>query len=113
MRWIMVLMGVLAVVLGAAPRGQAQPFPAVIPLPDGFQPEGIAGGRGALVYAGALANGSIYRVSLRTGKGALVVPPQEDHVAVGLKFDPRTNALFVAGGPAGAAYVYNASTGAW
>ena len=51
-----------------------RPFPARIDLPDGFQPEGIAIGPGATAWLGSLADGDIYRVSLRTGEGSVVVP---------------------------------------
>ncbi len=87
-------------------------FPKIVHLPNGFQPEGIVIGRGTQLYAGSLADGSIYRADLRTGEGAIVVPPQSGRVAVGLDFDRRTNYLFVAGGPLGTGYVYDAKTGA-
>jgi hypothetical protein len=84
----------------------------VIPLPVGYAPEGIATGRGTSFYAGSLADGSVYGGDLRTGEGNIVVPPQEGRIAVGMKVDQRTNALFVAGGFAGEAYIYDAATGA-
>lgn len=41
-----------------------------------------------------------------------MVPPQGNFIiAVGLSFDRRSNFLFVAGGPAGAGYVYDIETG--
>lgn len=86
-------------------------FPATIPLPDGFQPEGIATGRGHSFFVGSLAGGAIYRGDLRTGEGAVLVPPAADRVAVGLSYDRRSDSLFVAGGPTGTAAVYDASTG--
>ncbi len=92
--------------------GAAAPvFPKIVPLPNGFQPEGIVVGNGTDLYAGSLATGAIYQANLRTGKGEIVVPAQAGRIAVGLAFDPRTNYLFVAGGPLGAAYVYDARTG--
>lgn len=89
----------------------AQSFPEIIPLPNGWQPEGIVTGYGSTIYAGSLANGAIYEASLRTGEGAEVVPPQEGRVAVGLAFDPRSGSIFAAGGPGGAGYVYDVDTG--
>lgn len=87
-------------------------FPSLIPLPDGFRPEGVVVGKGLDIYAGSLADGSIYRADLRTGQGEIVVPPPGDGIiAVGLSFDRRSNFLFVAGGPAGAGYVYDVETG--
>lgn len=92
--------------------GPAQVFPDVIELPEGFQPEGIAVGKGHTFYVGSLATGAIYRGDLRTGEGALVVDPQPGRVSVGLKYDDRTGYLFVAGGPTGNAYVDDGGTGA-
>lgn len=104
------LMMVIVSVVAAAGMPAAQ-FPSIIPLPAGFQPEGIATGRGTSFYAGSLADGSVYGGDLRTGQGEIVVPPQAGRIAVGLKVDVRTNSLFVAGGLAGAAHVYDAETG--
>ena len=86
-------------------------FPGVISLPDGFQPEGIAIGRGTTFYVGSLATGSIYRGDLRTGEGALFASPPSEGVAVGLDVDLRSNLLFAAGGGTGLGYVYDAGTG--
>jgi outer membrane protein assembly factor BamB len=89
----------------------ADPFPASIALPNGWRPEGIAAGRGPVIYAGSLANGAIYAVDPRTGVGEVLVSGEPDRVAVGLEFDARTNLLYVAGGPTGKAFVYDAGTG--
>jgi sugar lactone lactonase YvrE len=86
-------------------------FPKIIPLPDGFRPEGIARGYGTDFYVGSLANGAIYKGDLRTGEGAVFVPGQPGRVAVGLEFDKRSGYLFVAGGPTGAGHVYDTRTG--
>jgi len=91
---------------------QPKPFPEVIALPNGFAPEGIAVGRGARFFTGSLVDGRIYAGDLRTGQGAVLVPPQAGRVAVGLSFDARSGYLFVAGGPNGAGYVYDTATGA-
>jgi sugar lactone lactonase YvrE len=87
-----------------------RPFPAHIDLPDGFQPEGIAIGPGATAWLGSLADGDIYRVSLRTGKGSVVVPGTGTP-AVGLKRD-GSGRLYVAGGPSGTARVIDTGSGA-
>lgn len=100
-------------VTGAAPAsaGQARDlFPKVISLPDGWQPEGIATGRGTSFYVGSLADGAIYRGSVLTGRGAVLVPGQAGQVAVGIEVD-RRNRLWVAGGATGAARVYDAGSG--
>ena len=98
--------------LAPAPASAAATFPDAIALPDGWRPEGVATGHGPVLYAGSLANGAIYAADLRTGQGAILVPGQPGRVAVGLSFDARTDAIFVAGGPTGRASVYAAATGA-
>src|SRR5688500_6260999 len=89
----------------------AAPIPEVIPLPDGFRPEGIAIGTGTTFYVGSIPTGAVFRGDLQTGEGEVLVPAQEGRSAVGLKFDERTGLLFVAGGATGYAYIYNAETG--
>lgn len=83
--------------------------PAVIQLPNGFQPEGIAI-KGRTAYFGSLADGDIYAVNLRNGKGK-VISQGPGSPSVGLKIDNR-NRLFVAGGPAGTGRVVDVRTGA-
>ena len=90
----------------------AKPFPDVIPLPNGFQPEGIATGTGTTFYVGSIPTGAVYRGDLRTGEGEVLVPAQTGRFAIGLKFDDRSGLLFVAGGPTGFAYVYDGDAGA-
>jgi hypothetical protein len=110
------LTGLLLVVALLAPvpasARAAETFPDVIQLPNGWLPEGVVTGHGPVIYSGSRANGAIYAADLRTGEGAILVPGQAGRVAVGLSFDPRTNYIFVAGGPTGKAYVYDAATGA-
>ena len=72
--------------------------------------EGIAAGNGTTFYAGDLVLGDIYRGDIRTGTSELLIGAPDGRMAVGMKFDPGTNLLFVAGGAAGNAYVYNTST---
>jgi len=106
---LVTLVALIACLSLAVPVG-AQSFPDTIPLPNGIQPEGITTGNGTEFYAGSLANGSIYKGDLRTGEvGPLSV--QTDRVAAGLDHDPRSDVLWVAGGPSGFAYVYDADTG--
>lgn len=93
-------------------RKSGKAFPGIIPLPNGFQPEGIVVGNGTTFFVGSLVDGSIYRGDLRTGAGNLLVDePEGDRIAVGLAFDQRIKLLFVAGGPIGEAYVYDAESG--
>lgn len=84
-------------------------FPTTIDLPDGFQPEGIAIGPGPVAYFGSLADGSIYRADLRTGRGR-VVSEGPGTPSVGMKTDARGR-LYVAGGAAGDARVVDTRTG--
>lgn len=86
-------------------------FPELLPLPDGFKPEGIVAGTGSDFYAGSLGNGAIYRGDFRTGKGEVFFTPGEARMAVGLDFDARTHYLFVAGGGFGGGYVVDTRTG--
>jgi hypothetical protein len=96
--------------LGAAPAHQT--FPEVIALPNGFQPEGIASGKGTTFYVGSIPTGAVYRGDLRSGEGEVFVPAQEGRSAIGLKYDTRSGLLFVAGGNTGYAYIYDGKTGA-
>lgn len=89
-----------------------RPFPEMIPLPDGFRPEGIATGTGTSFFVGSIPTGAIYRGDYRTGEGEILVPAQSGRAAIGLAFDPRTGWLYVAGGPTGMAFVYDTETGA-
>ena len=103
---------VLALSLMAMGSAVAAPFPDVIPLPNGFRPEGIAVGKGSTFYVGSIPTGAVYRGDLRTGEGDVLVPAQAGRAAIGLKYDDRTGHLFVAGGPTGFAYIYDGETGA-
>jgi sugar lactone lactonase YvrE len=108
---VLASLALLAVVVSQAAAGPAKPFPASIPLPNGFQPEGIASGQGTNFYVGSLANGAIFHGNLRTGEGEVLVPGQAGLVSVGLWVDQRTNYLYVSGGPTGLARVYDAGSG--
>lgn len=98
----------LAVASGVA--AAAPSYPATIPLPPEFQPEGIAI-RANTFYVGSIPTGAVYRGDLRTGRGAVLVDGQSGRAAIGVAVDNR-NRLFVAGGSTGRAFVYNARTGA-
>ena len=91
--------------------------PDVIALPNGFQPEGIATAKRHTFFVGSRDNGAIYRGSLRTGEGAILVPgaspsvPDDDRGATGLKVD-RFGRLFASGADSNVIRVYDARTGA-
>jgi sugar lactone lactonase YvrE len=105
-RVLIVLVAITAVATSVA---GAQTFPNRIELPDGFQPEGIAIA-GDQFYVGSIPTGKVYRGNLRTGQGAELVTAPAGPAAIGMKVD--RGRLFVAGGPTGDAFVYNAKTGA-
>jgi sugar lactone lactonase YvrE len=97
-----------------AATGGASSFPALIPLPEAFGPEGIAVGKGSTFYVGSLTPpnlGQILVGDLRTGDFAQLVAPT-GRPAAGMKHDSRSNLLFVAGGQSGRGTVYDASSGA-
>lgn len=106
-RIIAIVVGVLMVASPAA----ATSFPESIPLPIGYQPEGVDT-RGSTAYAGSLADGDVVTVNLRTGEVAHLVDndPAEGRIAVGLKVE--RGLVLVAGGPTGMAFIYDARTGA-
>jgi sugar lactone lactonase YvrE len=87
------------------------PLPYSVPLPNDFAPEGIAVGTGSTFYVGSLLDGDIYRGDLRSGEGAPFVDAPPGRSAAGLKVDQSGRRLFVAGGPTGHAYVYDAVDG--
>ncbi|OKH98398.1 superoxide dismutase [Streptomyces sp. CB02923] len=94
-----------------APARAAGGWPTTIHLPDGFQPEGIAIGPGPYAYFGSLANGSVYRAALATGRGRLITGSLgAGRQSIGLRTD-RRGRLFVAGGP-GTARVIATRSGA-
>jgi len=104
---LLIALSVTLIAAASGPKGQE-----VIPLPNGFQPEGIAAGRGSIFYVGSIPTGAIFSGSIMTGQGAVLVPAHAGRAAIGLKFDSRSNLLYVSGGPTGAAYAYDATTGA-
>lgn len=103
---------VSAFVVGPVAPAAAGPaaFPEVIELPDGFQPEGIDVGTGTEFFVGSIPTGAVYRGDLRTGDGDVLVPGREGRAAIGLK--EAGGLLYVAGGPTGQAFIYDAETGA-
>lgn len=98
----------LALLPGPAQAGA--PFPETIPLPDGFQPEGITSGAGTEFFVGSLATGAIYRGDFRTGQGAILVPGGSPP-AVGVDYEDSRDRLWVAGGDSRQVKVYDAGTG--
>jgi sugar lactone lactonase YvrE len=87
------------------------PFPEVIALDDGFQPEGIEVGKGTTFFVGSRVTGAIARGDLRTGEQSILVEGDEGRLATGIELDQH-NRLFVAGAGTGDADVHDAGTGA-
>ena len=102
-----------SVILLLSTGAPAQPFPDLIPLPADFGPEGIAVGNGTTFYAGSLAaatRGQILVGDLRTGEVTTLVAP-DGVPATGMKYDSRSNLLFVARAGSGLGTVFDAGSG--
>jgi sugar lactone lactonase YvrE len=112
LRVLALVLGVAAAsaVLVTASTGATTPFPEVIPLDGGFQPEGIEVGKGTTFYVGSRVTGAIDVGDLRTGERTPLVEGGAERPATGIELDPH-NRLFVAGAGTGDAYVYDAATG--
>jgi sugar lactone lactonase YvrE len=102
------LASLLALGALAAPAA-ARPLPDVIHLPNGFGPEGLTSS-GKTFYTGSIATGAVLKGNLRTGAVRQLVPPHTGRNALGMEV--ARHRLFVAGGPSGSLFVYNARTGA-
>ncbi|TAP41859.1 hypothetical protein [Arthrobacter sp. S39] len=100
----------MALLVPCLPAAAVPPSGTVV-LDGANSAEGIAAGRGTTFYAGELATGDIFQGDIRTGTAAQIIEAPAGRMAVGMKFDPGTNLLFVAGGGTGKAYVYNTATG--
>jgi WD40 repeat protein len=103
---VLVSLAAGAALLGAPAPASAEPFPEVIELPDGWQPEGIASGPGTIVYSGSRASGDIVAVDVVTGERELVVDAPAGRTAVGIEQD-RQGRFWVSGGGTGDVYVYD------
>jgi len=99
-----------AVTAAATPALAAHPDEQIV-LPGATSAEGIAKGVGSTFYAGDLFGGDIFRGDLQRGTAELFVDAPAGRMALGMAVDVRHGLLFVAGGFAGTAYVYDANTG--
>jgi len=111
--WRHSLLALVSVALSLAMIGAkpATAFPESIPLPNGFQPEGIALGEGTTFFVGSIPTGVVYRGDLASGEGEVFIPAQVGRSSIGMKYDDRTGLLFVAGGATGKAFIYNGENG--
>jgi sugar lactone lactonase YvrE len=106
-----ILLVLIACAALAAPAALAQgSYPDTIPLPNGFQPEGIAIGNGTTFYVGSIPTGAVYSGDLRTGTGKILVQGATGRAATGLEYDHGR--LWVSGASTGKAFVYDANSGA-
>ena len=109
---LVVVLGLVGALVGSGTGAAvAAPFPSRIDLPDGFQPEGIAIGKGTTFYVGSIPTGAIYRGDLRTGFGDVMTPGGAGSAATGIAVDDQER-LFVAGGETGQARVVDGRSGA-
>lgn len=106
-----VVAAVVCVVVVAVPAG-ADNGPDILPLPNGFHPEGVVVTDDGTFYVGSLFDGSIYRGDVATGAGAVLSTGSSGRATVGLSHDPKANRVFAAGGPYGTAHVVDGATGA-
>jgi sugar lactone lactonase YvrE len=91
-------------------KSEIYPYPDLLPLPNGFQPEGIVIGPSYSFYVSSLSSGDIYKGDLRTGEGSLFITPATPTPSGGLALDIRSKYLYVAGGFTGTAYIYDYET---
>src|SRR5262245_43915229 len=104
------LVGALALVITAA-AAAASPFPDVVPLPNGWQPEGVEAGTGHTLYVGSVATGAVRQVDVQSGKSFTLVQSIPGRAATGIEYDKRSKRLFVSGASTGQAFVYDERNG--
>ena len=108
--WLrLAILAVLALALTATPAA-ANARSGVIVLPGATSAEGIASGRGSTFFAGDLFTGDIFRGDIQHGSAELFIDAPSGRMAAGMKFDPRSGLLFVAGLGTGQGYVYDTTT---
>jgi len=113
---VMTTISLLALSTQSISAGE-KPFAKLVPALAGAPPEGFTIGKGTTAYNGSI-DGSIYKVNLRNGEGGILVPAEPDFdvfagdcYKLGMRVDPRSNHLIVAGCAQGDAYVFDADTG--
>jgi outer membrane protein assembly factor BamB len=109
MTYMRVLLASLLALGALAAPAAARPLPDVIHLPNGFGPEGLTS-QGKTFYTGSIATGAVLQGNFRTGAVRQLVPPHSGRNSLGMEIAGRR--LFVAGGPSGSLFVYNARSGA-
>ena len=106
-----IALAALTVPVFSASAGE-KPFPKRVPVLDGSYHEGFTIGKGSIAFSGS-PDGSIYKVNLRNGEGEVLVPAVDPYecINLGMRFDPRSNYLIVAGCYYGTATVYDPDAG--
>lgn len=102
---------VVAMALLVAPATGQHTDRAIV-LPGATGTEGVARLNGTTFFAGDLLTGDIFRGRINKGTAAKFIDAPDGRFAAGMKADSSDKLLFVAGGPTGAGYVYDTSTGA-
>jgi sugar lactone lactonase YvrE len=105
------VVGALAVTFVVVAVAAAKSFPDVIPLPNGWRPEGVEAGKGHTLYVGSVSTGAVRQVDVRSGKSFTLVQPISGRAATGIEYDKSSKRLFVAGAGTGQAFVYDARKG--
>jgi sugar lactone lactonase YvrE len=108
MRRVVLVAASVAFLVAVATAIAAAAFPKRIDLPDAYRPEGIAA-KGKQLYVGSIPTGEVRRIDAKSGDVDPLVPARTGRAAIGLKV--AHGKLFVAGGPTGQAFVYDARTG--
>lgn len=104
------LAAALSLLLVGSAIAATRAFPERIALPKGWQPEGIAiAPTTGTFFVGSIPTGAVYRGSLRTGKGSVLVQGRDGRSAIGVELNGGR--LYVAGGGTGKGFVYDAQTG--
>ena len=110
MKRLLIALALLLCAAIVAPAAAKDKWPSVIQLPTDFQPEGITTAKRHAFFVGSRETGAVYRGSLRSGDGDVLVEGGDDRQATGIKVD-RRNRLFVSGAASKAIHVYDARTG--
>ena len=102
-RAVPVLLAACACATATVADAQTDATSARIPLPAGYQPEGIAAHGGSL-YVGSISTGAVGRLDPESGAFKTIVPPADDASAIGVEATGKY--LAVAAGELGAINVY-------
>lgn len=100
---------IVSIALLATAPAVAQAPRETVPLPAGYQPEGIATLDADEVLVGSIPTGRLARVNVLTGETAVVADAWPGRAAIGVKVEGRR--AYVAGGPTGKVRIHHALNG--